>query len=133
MVTNFGNVVYWYWFCNCFTWGQLSFISKKSNTEKLTPYESGIFPEEEPSQRFPVKFYMVAMLYIVFDIEIIFLLAWATRFEQLGWYGIVVIFIFTFFVLETLYYVWKRNVLDWNVPRRQRYHDPVSNYEGANE
>jgi len=76
---------------------------------------------------------MVAMLYIVFDIEIIFLLAWATRFEQLGWYGIVVIFIFTFFVLETLYYVWKRNVLDWNVPRRQRYHDPVSNYEGANE
>ena len=109
-------------------------LSPKNPTpEKLTPYESGIFPEEEPSQRFPVKFYMVAMLYIVFDIEIIFLLAWATRFEQLGWYGIVVIFIFTFFVLETLYYVWKRNVLDWNVPRRQRYHDPVSNYEGANE
>ena len=74
---------------------------------------------------------MVAMLYIVFDIEIIFLLAWATQFEQLGWYGVVVIFIFTFFVLETLYYVWKRNVLDWNVPRRQRYHDPVSSYEGA--
>jgi len=76
---------------------------------------------------------MVAMLYIVFDIEIIFLLAWATRFEQLGWYGIVVIFIFTFFVLETLYYVWKRNVLDWNVPRRQRYHEPVPNYEGADQ
>mgnify|MGYP005716022813 FL=1 len=108
-------------------------IRDSPTPEKLTPYESGIFPEEEPSQRFPVKFYMVAMLYIVFDIEIIFLLAWATQFEQLGWYGIVVIFIFTFFVLETLYYVWKRNVLDWNVPRRQRYHDPVSNYEGANE
>ena len=75
-------------------------LSPKNPTpEKLTPYESGIFPEEEPSQRFPVKFYMVAMLYIVFDIEIIFLLAWATRFEQLGWYGIVVIFIFTFFDL----------------------------------
>ena len=74
---------------------------------------------------------MVAMLYIVFDIEIIFLLAWATRFEQLGWYGIIVIFIFTFFVLETLYYVWKRNVLYWNVPRRQRYHEPVKDYEGS--
>ena len=71
---------------------------KNPTTEKLAPYECGIFPEEEPSQRFPVKFYMVAMLYIVFDIEIIFLLAWATRFNQLGWYGILVISIFTFFV-----------------------------------
>ena len=84
---------------------------KNPTTEKLAPYECGIFPEEEPSQRFPVKFYMVAMLYIVFDIEIIFLLAWATRFNQLGWYGILVISIFTFFVLETLYYVWKTQTL----------------------
>ena len=96
---------------------------KNPTTEKLAPYECGIFPEEEPSQRFPVKFYMVAMLYIVFDIEIIFLLAWATRFNQLGWYGILVISIFSFFVLETLYYVWKKDVLDWNVPRRKRYHE----------
>ena len=96
---------------------------KNPTTEKLAPYECGIFPEEEPSQRFPVKFYMVAMLYIVFDIEIIFLLAWATRFKQLGWYGILVISIFSFFVLETLYYVWKKDLLDWNVPRRKRYHE----------
>ncbi len=96
---------------------------KNPTTEKLAPYECGIFPEEEPSQRFPVKFYMVAMLYIVFDIEIIFLLAWATRFNQLGWYGILVISIFSFFVLETLYYVWKKDVLDWNVSRRKRYHE----------
>ena len=75
---------------------------KNPTAEKLAPYECGIFPEEEPSQRFPVKFYMVAMLYIVFDIEIIFLLAWATRFNELGWYGILVIAIFSFFVLETL-------------------------------
>ena len=47
---------------------------KKATPEKLAPYECGIFPEVEPSQRFPVKFYMVAMLYIVFDIEIIFYL-----------------------------------------------------------
>lgn len=56
---------------------------KNPTAEKLAPYECGIFPEEEPSQRFPVKFYMVAMLYIVFDIEIIFLLAWATRLMSL--------------------------------------------------
>ena len=72
---------------------------------------------------FPVKFYMVSMLYIVFDIEIIFLFAWATRFDSLGWYGIAAISIFSFFVLETLYYVWKKGVLDWNIPRRQRYLD----------
>ena len=62
---------------------------KNATPEKLAPYECGIFPEVEPSQRFPVKFYMVAMLYIVFDIEIIFLFAWATRFDDLGWFGTV--------------------------------------------
>ena len=97
-------------------------LSPKNPTiEKLMPYECGISPEHEPSQRFPVKFYMVAMLYIIFDIEIIFLLLWATRFYQLGWYGILVVGIFTLFVLETLYYVWKRGVLDWNIPSRLRY------------
>ena len=68
---------------------------KKATPEKLAPYECGIFPEVEPSQRFPVKFYMVAMLYIVFDIEIIFLFAWATRFSDLGWFGIAAISIFS--------------------------------------
>ena len=55
------------------------------------------------------------------EIEIIFLFAWATRFDDLGWFGIAAILIFTFFVLETLYYVWKKGVLDWNIPRRERY------------
>ena len=59
---------------------------KKATPEKLAPYECGIFPEVEPSQRFPVKFYMVAMLYIVFDIEIIFLFAWAQ--DSMIWDGL---------------------------------------------
>lgn len=90
------------------------------SAEKRAPYESGILPETEPSQRFPVKFYLVAMLFVVFDVEIIFLFAWASRFNDLGWFGIAAIFIFSFFVLETLAYVWKRGALDWNVPRRPR-------------
>lgn len=89
--------------------------------EKLDPYESGIVPEMEPVQRFPVKFYLVAMLFVIFDIEIIFLFAWAVIWIDLGWYGVAAILIFTFFVLETLVYVWKRGVLDWNVKRRARY------------
>lgn len=89
--------------------------------EKLAPYESGILPETEPAQRFPVKFYLVAMLFVIFDVEIIFLFAWASRFTDLGWYGIAAVGIFTFFVLETLLYVWKRGALDWNIKYRARY------------
>ncbi len=89
--------------------------------EKLDPYESGIVPEVEPVQRFPVKFYLVAMLFVIFDIEIIFLFAWAVIWIELEWYGVAAILIFTFFVLETLLYVWKRGALDWNVKRRARY------------
>jgi NADH-quinone oxidoreductase subunit A len=97
------------------------FSPNNPTPEKLAPYECGILPEVEPVQRFPVKFYLVAMLFVVFDVEIIFLFAWATRFPQLGWYGVAAMGIFTLFVLETLVYVWKRGALDWNVRRRARY------------
>ncbi len=98
------------------------FFSPRNPTpEKLAPYECGILSETEPVQRFPVRFYLVAMLFVIFDVEIIFLFAWATRFPDLGWYGVAAMGIFTFFVLETLVYVWKRGALDWNVHRRARY------------
>jgi NADH-quinone oxidoreductase subunit A len=97
------------------------FSPSHPSAEKIAPYESGIIPETEPAQRFPVKFYLVAMLFVIFDIEIIFLFAWASRFNDLGWFGIGAIVIFSFFVLETLAYVWKRGALDWNVHRRSRY------------
>jgi NADH-quinone oxidoreductase subunit A len=101
-------------------------VSPRNPTpEKLAPYECGIVPEFEPIQRFPVKFYLVAMLFVIFDVEIIFLFAWAVRFPELGWYGVGAMGIFTFFVLETLAYVWKRGALEWNVHRRARYRPPV--------
>ena len=110
-----------------FLFAALSFVATKllaprnPNDKKLAPYECGIVPTKNNPERFPVRFFLVAMIFIVFDIEIIFLFAWATRFNDLGWYGIAAISIFTFFVLETLYYVWKKGVLDWNIPRRERY------------
>ncbi len=97
------------------------FAKHNPTPEKEAPYECGILPETEPVQRFPVKFYLVAMLFVIFDVEIIFLFAWASRFNDFGWYGIAAVGIFTFFVLETLFYVWKRGALDWNVHRRARY------------
>ncbi len=99
------------------------FSPSNPSAEKTAPYESGILPDSEPAQRFPVKFYLVAMLFVIFDVEIIFLFAWASRFNDLGWFGIGAIFIFSFFVLETLAYVWKRGALDWNVHRRSRYQE----------
>jgi NADH-quinone oxidoreductase subunit A len=93
----------------------------KPTPEKLAPYESGIVPEVEPVERFPVKFYLVAMLFVIFDIEIIFLFAWATRFDELGWVGVGAIAVFVALAIETLIYVWKRGALDWNPPRRERH------------
>jgi NADH-quinone oxidoreductase subunit A len=99
--------------------------------EKLEPYECGIVPLQEPVQRFPVKFYIVAMLFVVFDIEIVFLFAWASRFDSLGWYGVAAVGIFTLLLVETLVYVWKRGALDWNVPARQRYVEAAARFEEA--
>ena len=97
------------------------FRPDRPTPEKLDPYECGIVPEVEPTQRFPVKFYLVAMLFVIFDVEIIFLFAWGSIWTDLGWYGVAAVLIFTFFVFETLVYVWKRGALDWNVKRRARY------------
>jgi NADH-quinone oxidoreductase subunit A len=92
---------------------------KRPTPEKLAPYESGIIPEVEPPQRFPVRFYMVAMLFVIFDIELIFLFPWAVRFTELGWYGVAAVGFFTLMLLETYVYVWKRGALDWYLPRRR--------------
>jgi NADH-quinone oxidoreductase subunit A len=99
---------------------------KRPTPEKLAPYESGIVPLQEPVERFPVKFYMVAMLFVIFDVELIFLFAWAVRFEEFGWGGIGAMAIFVALLIETLVYVWKRGALDWNVARRERYRTVVA-------
>ena len=90
--------------------------------EKLEPYECGIVPLQDPVQRFPVRFYMVAMLFVLFDIEIVFplRLGGPLRATRAG-LGCGAIGIFTLLLIETLVYVWKRGALDWNVARRTRH------------
>jgi len=94
--------------------------------EKLAPYECGIVPLQDPVERFPVKFYLVAMLFVIFDVEIVFLFAWAVRMEAFGWAGIAAIAVFMLMLMETLAYVWKRGALDWNVSHRERYRQVVA-------
>ena len=89
---------------------------KRYNRAKLDSYECGIEPTPQPvgGGRFPVKYYIVAMLFIVFDIEIVFLYPWAVAFDQMAFYGLVemVLFIATVFIAYA--YVWKRGGLEWD-------------------
>src|SRR5213080_4006383 len=81
---------------------------------KAEPYESGIEVEALPQgQRFPVKFYVVAMLFIVFDIETIFLFPWAVSFRQLGLFGLLEMVVFIALVFVAYAYVWKKGGFDW--------------------
>ena len=106
---------------------------KNPTPEKLAPYECGIVPLQDPVQRFPVKFYLVAMLFVIFDVEIIFLFAWAVRWESFGWGGILMMGVFVLLIIETLVYVWKRGALDWNVASRERYRRVVAPVEEPQE
>jgi NADH-quinone oxidoreductase subunit A len=89
---------------------------RRYNRAKLDAYECGIEPTPQPigGGRFPVKFYLTAMIFIIFDIEIIFLYPWAVANESLGVFGLVemVLFIATVFIAYA--YVWRRGGLDWD-------------------
>src|SRR5260221_14444416 len=88
---------------------------KRWNRAKLEAYESGIEPTQgNTSIRFPVKYYITAMLFIVFDIEIIFLYPWAVAFDKLGVFGLVEMFLFVVTVLVAYAYVWRRGGLEWD-------------------
>ncbi|TDD57355.1 NADH-quinone oxidoreductase subunit A [Kribbella antibiotica] len=89
---------------------------KRYNRAKLDSYECGIEPTPQPvgGGRFPVKYYITAMLFIVFDIEIVFLYPWAVAFDQMALFGLIemVIFIVTVFIAYS--YVWRRGGLEWD-------------------
>jgi NADH-quinone oxidoreductase subunit A len=89
---------------------------KRYNKAKLEQYECGIEPSPPATGggRFPVKFYLTAMLFIVFDIEIIFLYPWAVANEALGLFGLVEMVLFIATVFVAFAYVWRRGGLDWD-------------------
>ncbi|HEX9016347.1 MAG TPA: NADH-quinone oxidoreductase subunit A [Chloroflexota bacterium] len=80
---------------------------------KTTPYESGIVPETSARQRFEVRFTLVAMLFILFDIELIFFYPWAVSLRQLGLFGLVEMAAFVGVLLVGYFYVWKRGGFKW--------------------
>lgn len=89
---------------------------KRYNRAKFDAYECGIEPTEQArgGGRIPIKYYLTAMLFIVFDIEIIFLYPWAVRFDALGAYGFVAAISFLVLITVPLVYEWRRGGLDWD-------------------
>jgi NADH-quinone oxidoreductase subunit A len=102
----------------------LSYVLGGRHREKATgkPYESGIPPTGSARLRFDVKFYLIAMFFVVFDLEAVFLFAWAIAFRDLGWLGYVEVAVFVGVLLVALIYLWRVGALDWS-PSRRRFRD----------
>ena len=86
---------------------------RKSTREKMLPYECGMDPIGTLEIHFPVKFYVLAMIFIIFDIETVFLYPWAVVFRDLGWFGFVEMLAFAGIVLIGLVYLYRKGALEW--------------------
>ena len=89
------------------------FGPKKESAAKSMPYESGMNPYGEGTRRMPIRFYLVAVLFILFDIEVVFFLPWAIVFRQLGLFGLIEMIIFIVILLVGYVYAWKKGALEW--------------------
>ena len=102
-------------------------LAPRNPTEpKLSPYECGIVPTRETPERFPVRFFLVAMIFIVFDIEIIFFFPWATVYSRLGAFGLGAILMFSAAVFESFVYLIGNGALDWGPMKHGRQNEVVS-------
>jgi NADH-quinone oxidoreductase subunit A len=82
--------------------------------EKLSPYECGIQPVGDARERFSISFYLVGMLFILFDVEAVFLYPWAVVYKSLHWFGFVEMFLYILILLAGYVYIWKKGALDWS-------------------
>jgi NADH-quinone oxidoreductase subunit A len=89
------------------------FGPKKESAAKSMPYESGMNPYGEGTRRMPIRFYLIAVLFILFDIEVVFFLPWAIVFRQLGLFGLIEMAIFIVILLVGYVYAWKKGALEW--------------------
>ena len=86
---------------------------KRPSAIKSAPFEAGSESSGPARQRFAVKFYVVALLFIVFDVEAVFLYPWAVNFQALGWFGYIEMLVFAATLVVGLIYIWKKGALEW--------------------
>ena len=89
------------------------FGPRKNSEAKSMPYESGMNPYGEGTRRMPVRFYLIAVLFILFDIEVVFFLPWAIAFRKLGIFGLLEMVVFIVILLIGYVYAWKKGALEW--------------------
>jgi NADH-quinone oxidoreductase subunit A len=88
---------------------------KKPSLEKARPYECGVVPTGVARFRYPIPFYLVAIFFLVFDVEAVYILTWAVAFDELGWWGWLRIAFFIAVLLFSLVYLWRKGELDWGI------------------
>jgi NADH-quinone oxidoreductase subunit A len=86
---------------------------RRVNPVKAAPYECGMITLGSTHQAIPIKYYIIAMLFLVFDLEVVFLYPWAVVFRKLGIFGFIEMMIFVFILLVGFIYVWKKGALEW--------------------
>jgi NADH-quinone oxidoreductase subunit A len=86
---------------------------KRPTPEKHTPFESGVEPVGDARRRFSIKFFLVALLFLIFDVETVFIFPWAVLFRQLGLFGFIEMAVFLIILLLGLAYVWRKGALEW--------------------
>lgn len=98
-----------------------SYVLGPRNQERATaqPFESGIVSVSSAHLRFPAKFYLVAVFFVIFDLEVVFILSWAIAFRDVGWAGYIEVLVFIGILVAALVYLWRMGALDWG-PRRER-------------
>jgi NADH-quinone oxidoreductase subunit A len=89
------------------------FGPRRPSKRKSSPYESGMIPIGPGTRRIPVRFYMIAVLFILFDIEVVFFLPFAVVYRKLGWFAIIEMFVFVVILLVGYVYAWKKGALEW--------------------
>ena len=85
----------------------------KYNKVKLEPYECGIEPTTDARDRYSIRYYLVAMLFVIFDVETVFMFPWAVIFDDLGLFGLIEMLVFIFILLVGFFYAWKKGALEW--------------------
>src|SRR5579863_6929060 len=101
--------------------GASTLLGKRARSPlKDTPYESGMAPVGSARERFSVKFYLVGMIFILFDIEAVFLYPWVVVYRDLKMFGFLEMFVFVALILVGFFYVWKKGALDWSLSKDKK-------------
>ena len=87
--------------------------TKRYNRVKLEPYECGIEPETDARDRYSVRYYLVAMLFVIFDVETVFMFPWAVVMDELALFGLIEMLVFLFILVVGYVYAWRKGALDW--------------------